>query len=85
MEKKKRNFHRHLTTSGLNLYWIIIAYIIIGWFYPVIGLIALSTEIATLLVIDLTENEVQQFPERILLAALITIDIIMATLKCSYQ
>ena len=39
--KKKKNFHRHFATPGLNLYWIIIAYIIIGWFYPVIGLIAL--------------------------------------------
>ena len=38
--KKKKNFHRHFATPGLNLYWIIIAYIIIGWFYPVIGLIA---------------------------------------------
>ena len=39
--KKKKNFHRHFATPGLNLYWIIIAYIIIGWFYPVIGLLAL--------------------------------------------
>lgn len=38
---KKKNFHRHIATPGVNLYWIIIAYIIIGWFYPVIGLIAL--------------------------------------------
>ena len=40
MEQKK-NFHRHFATPGLNLYWIIIAYIIVGWFYPVVGLIAL--------------------------------------------
>ena len=40
-ENKKKQFHRHFATPGLNLYWIIIAYIIIGWFYPVIGLIAL--------------------------------------------
>lgn len=39
--QQKKNFHRHFATSGLNLYWIIIAYIIVGWFYPVIGLIAL--------------------------------------------
>ena len=36
-ENKKKQFHRHFATPGLNLYWIIIAYIIIGWFYPVIS------------------------------------------------
>ena len=40
MAKKKR-FHRHFKTPGLPLYWIIIAYLIIGWFYPVVGLLAL--------------------------------------------
>ena len=40
-ENKKKQFHRHFATPGLNLYWIIIAYIIVGWFYPVIGLLAL--------------------------------------------
>ena len=39
--QQKKNFHRHFATPGLNLYWIIIAYIIAGWFYPVVGLIAL--------------------------------------------
>ena len=39
--QQKKTFHRHFATPGLNLYWIIIAYIIIGWFYPVVGLIAL--------------------------------------------
>ena len=39
--QQKKNFHRHFATPGLNLYWIIIAYIIVGWFYPVVGLIAL--------------------------------------------
>ena len=38
---QQKNFHRHFATPGVNLYWIIIAYIIIGWFYPVVGLIAL--------------------------------------------
>ena len=38
---QKKNFHRHFATPGLNIYWIIIAYIIVGWFYPVVGLIAL--------------------------------------------
>ena len=37
----QKQFHRHFATQGLNLYWIIIAYIIVGWFYPVVGLIAL--------------------------------------------
>ena len=46
---KKKNFHRHFATPGLNLYWIIIAYIIIGWFYPVIGLIALICMIGPVL------------------------------------
>ena len=41
MQQKRKNFHRHFETPGLNLYWIIIAYIIVGWFYPVVGLIAL--------------------------------------------
>lgn len=39
--KKKKNFHRHFKTPGLNLYWIIIAYIILGWFFPFVGLIAI--------------------------------------------
>lgn len=38
---KKKHFHRHFATPGLPLYWIIIGYLIIGWFYPVIGLLAL--------------------------------------------
>ena len=41
MQQNKKNFHRHFAAPGLNLYWIIIAYIIVGWFYPVVGLIAL--------------------------------------------
>ena len=41
MQQNKNNFHRHFEAPGLNLYWIIIAYIIVGWFYPVVGLIAL--------------------------------------------
>ena len=36
-----KRFHRHFETPGLPLYWIIIAYIILGWFFPVIGLLAL--------------------------------------------
>lgn len=37
----QKRFHRHFATKGLPLYWIIIAYIIVGWFYPIIGLLAL--------------------------------------------
>jgi polyferredoxin len=43
MEQKRMNkkqFHKHFATKGLNLYWIIIAYIALGWFFPVVGLIA---------------------------------------------
>ena len=32
----QKRFHRHFETPGLPLYWIIIAYIILGWFFPVI-------------------------------------------------
>ena len=49
MQQKKKNFHRHFATPGLNLYWIIIAYIIVGWFYPVIGLLALICMIGPVL------------------------------------
>ena len=37
----QKRFHRHFETPGLPLYWIIIAYIILAWFFPVIGLLAL--------------------------------------------
>ncbi len=36
-----KRFHRHFETPGLPLYWIIIAYIILGWFFPVVGLAAI--------------------------------------------
>jgi len=41
MAQKTKRFHRHYETKGPSLYWIIFAYIIIGWFYPIIGLLAL--------------------------------------------
>ena len=41
MQMTQKRFHRHFATKGLSLYWIIIAYIIVGWFYPIIGLLAL--------------------------------------------
>ena len=34
-------FHRYFPTKGYALYWILIAYLIIGFFYPAIGFLAL--------------------------------------------
>jgi len=45
----EKRFHRHFATKGPQLFWIIIAYIIIGWFYPVIGLLALICMIGPVL------------------------------------
>jgi hypothetical protein len=36
----QKRFHRHFETPGQPLYWIILAYIVLGWFFPVIGLLA---------------------------------------------
>ena len=44
-----KRFHRHYETAGLPLYWIIIAYIILAWFFPVIGLIAIICMIGPVL------------------------------------
>ena len=41
MQMTQKRFHRHFATKGLPLYWIIIAYIMVGCFYPIIGLLAL--------------------------------------------
>ena len=41
MKNSEVKFHRHYKIPGQPLYWIIIAYIILGWFFPVIGLLAL--------------------------------------------
>ena len=46
---KKKNFHRHYATKGLPLYWILFAYLVIAWFYPVIGLLALICMIGPVL------------------------------------
>ena len=37
----RRRFHRHFPTKGISFYWILFAYLVIGWFYPVIGFVAL--------------------------------------------
>ena len=42
----KKFFRHYPKNSGFPLYWIIIAYLIIGWFYPVVGLLALICMIA---------------------------------------
>lgn len=34
-------FHRHFSTKGNSLYWILIAYLVIGAFFPIIGIVAL--------------------------------------------
>ena len=47
--KKKKTFHRHFATPGLNLYWIIIAYLIVGGFFPFVGLIAIICMIGPVL------------------------------------
>lgn len=36
-----KRFHRHFPVKGYPLYWIIIAYFILGWFFPAVGLIAI--------------------------------------------
>ncbi|MBR6285689.1 MAG: 4Fe-4S binding protein [Bacteroidaceae bacterium] len=46
---KKNNFHRHFKTPGQPLYWIIIAYLILGWFFPVLGWIAIICMIGPVL------------------------------------
>lgn len=42
----KKQFHRHQSVPGMALYWILIAYLAIGYFFPVIGLLALICMIA---------------------------------------
>lgn len=42
----QKRFHRYLPTKGYALYWILLAYLVIGFFYPVIGLLALVCMIA---------------------------------------
>ena len=44
-----KQFHKYFKTPGLPLYWIIIAYIILAWFFPVVGLLALICMIGPVL------------------------------------
>lgn len=39
-------FHRHFAMKGFPLFWIIIIYLIVGYFFPVIGLLAIICMIA---------------------------------------
>ncbi len=41
MEQKKKSFYRHFEAPGKPLYWIFFAYLILGWFFPVVGLLAI--------------------------------------------
>lgn len=43
---KKDKYYRHIQTRGAALYWIILIYIIIGAFYPVIGFLAFICMVA---------------------------------------
>ena len=36
----KKNFHRYFPTKGNALYWLLLLYLVIGFFYPIIGLLA---------------------------------------------
>ena len=44
-----KQFHKYFKTPGQPLYWIIIAYIILAWFFPVVGLLALICMIGPVL------------------------------------
>ena len=50
-----------------------------------ISFIAFGTEVATLLIINLTENQVKQFPESIFLTTFIPINVIMAAFESTNQ
>ena len=41
-----KRYHRHQHVPGLPLYWILIAYLVVGYFYPVVGILALICMIA---------------------------------------
>ena len=42
-------FHRHYTAKGPQLFWIIFAYLILAWFFPVLGWAALICMIGPVL------------------------------------
>lgn len=42
----ERQFFRYLPKKGYSLYWILLVYLVIGYFYPVIGFLALICMVA---------------------------------------
>lgn len=34
---RQQGFHRHYPTTGWPLFWLLLAYIVAGWFWPVVG------------------------------------------------
>lgn len=42
----KKQFHRHLEVKGFPLYVLLLVYLVVGYFYPVIGFLALICMIA---------------------------------------
>lgn len=54
MEEKKnkskvKTFHRHFEVAGKPMYWILVVYLALGWFFPVIGIVALVCMIGPVL------------------------------------
>lgn len=41
-----KKFYRHMPSKGYPLYWILFAYIVAGWFFPVVGWLAIICMIA---------------------------------------
>ena len=37
----QKQFHRYFKTQRFPLYWILFVYLVVGWFYPVVGWLAL--------------------------------------------
>ena len=37
----QKTFHRHFPTPGASFYWILFIYLVLAWFYPVVGLVAI--------------------------------------------
>ncbi len=40
MSTNNKRFHRHFVSKGHTFYWILFVYLILGWFYPVVGFVA---------------------------------------------
>lgn len=44
---KQKGFYRHYPNAGWPLYWLLLAYIVAGWFWPVVGWVLLFYIIGT--------------------------------------